>query len=94
MEVTKSEEDILFRFIQIMRQSGASFSDEIAVQAEMQIRQEVGGQRVYIPKAPARVKTQRLATAIRTGAKIEDAMAKAGVKKTGGYALMSRKVNF
>lgn len=90
--MTKAEEDILFRFIQAMRQSGATFSDEIAVQVEMQLRQEVGGQRVYIPKAPARVKTQRLATAIRTGAKISEAMAQAGVHKTWGYALMSRKI--
>jgi hypothetical protein len=91
MEMTKSEEDVLIRMLAIMRSSGVSFSEEVAVQVEMQIRQEVGGQRIYIQKSPARVKTQHLATAIRTGAKISEAMAKAGVSRSHGFRLLNRK---
>lgn len=89
--MTRSEEDIVLRLLAIARDMGASFTEEQALQIECKIKQEVGGQRIYVQKSPARLKTQRLAAAIRTGKTISEAMAMAGVHKAWGYALMSRK---
>lgn len=89
--MTKDEEDIVLRFIAAMRDAGASFTEEVANVAEQNIRQEFGGARAYVSKRPARGKAVALGTAIRSGANIREAMAKANVAKTWGYALLMRR---
>lgn len=92
MENMSHEEDLVLRLIVLMRENCAVISEDLAIKVEMQLRQEFGGTRVYIPKAPLRSKQMLLATAIRSGANIKKAMAMANLARSTGFRVLSSKV--
>jgi hypothetical protein len=85
--MTDPENDILIRFLAALRDAGASFTEEVALTAEQQMRQQFGGERHYIPRAPKRGKALALGSAIRSGANISEAMRKVGVSRSYGFKL-------
>lgn len=90
--MTNRDDDIVLRFLDAMRQAGASFTEDVAVQAELHIRQELGGERHYIARSPKRGKAIALGSAIRSGANITEAMRKVGVSRGYGFKLMAVKL--
>jgi hypothetical protein len=95
MEVTVTrDEDIFLRFFAVLQQHGHQVPSDTQAAAEVQLRQELGGNRVYIPRAPSRVKKQRLASALRSGANIREAMERARVGRSWGFELLGQKSRF
>ncbi len=87
--------DILNRFFDELQSNMASFGlgplpADVRERTEARIRHELGGDRHYLPAAPARVKQQRLASALRSGANIKAAMQKAEVSRRTGYRILAR----
>ena len=76
----------------LLRDAGASFTEEVAITAEQQMRQQFGGERHYIPRAPKRGKAIALGTAIRSGANISEAMRKVGVSRSYSFKLAMVKL--
>lgn len=89
--MTDPENDILLRIFAALRDAGASFTEDVAITAEQHIRQEIGGERHYIPRAPKRGKALALGSAIRSGANIKEAMRKIGVSRSYGFKLAGLK---
>lgn len=58
---------------------------------EIKIRQQWGGERVYVQKAPTAGKTQRLAEGLAAGHALRDVFESAGVSRRWGYRLISRR---
>lgn len=58
---------------------------------ERDIRQRWGGDRVYIDKATAAGKAQRLGAALAAGASLREAIEKAGLSRRSGYRVLSKK---
>jgi hypothetical protein len=89
-------DDILLRFFDRLQANMSMFGlgplpSDLRERVELQIRQELGGETHYLPKAPARLKQQRLASALRSGANIKEAMRQAGVNERWGYRLLNRR---
>ena len=90
--MTKQTDDVLIRFVSALRNAGATFTDDIALTAESHLRQELGGSRHYIQKAPKLGKAHALGTAIRSGANIKEAMNKVGCSRRNGFRLLAVKL--
>jgi Mor family transcriptional regulator len=55
------------------------------------IRQRWGGSEVYVDKATAQHKAERLGEELAKGTPIKQAIKKAGVSRASGYRVLSRK---
>lgn len=62
-----------------------------ATDAELQIREQMGGNRIYIGKAPTYRKTLRLAAAVAAGLDLQTAFDRAGVRRRWGFVLLNRR---
>ena len=85
--MTDPENDILIRFLAALRDAGASFTEEVAITAEQQMRQQFGGERHYIPRAPKWGKALALGSAIRSGRTSRKRCVKVGVSRSYGFKL-------
>lgn len=60
---------------------------------EAAIRQRFGGERVYVDRATAKTKTERLGEELAKGTPIKQAVKAAGLSRRSGYRVLSRKWN-
>jgi len=86
-----NEGDIVQRLFALLHQHGHPVPTDKQVAAEQQLRQEFGGERVYIKRAPSRIKSQRLASALQSGVSIREAIRRADLGRSQGFALLGRK---
>ncbi len=78
---------------EVIRLLGEAFKDgpDAVRKTEIKIRQQSGGGRHYIGKAPTLGKTQRLADGLAAGVSLGEAFAAAGVSRSAGYRFLSRR---
>jgi DNA invertase Pin-like site-specific DNA recombinase len=60
---------------------------------ERGIRQRFGGERHYVDRATAKVKTEKLGEELAKGTPVKQAIKAAGLSRTSGYRVLSRKWN-
>jgi hypothetical protein len=80
-------DDFLEQLIRLVQEAAQAGADP-----KIRVQQHFGGERYYIPKAPAAGKTQRLAADLAAGRPLTEAFAAAGVHSTWGYRLLRRRV--
>lgn len=84
-----ADRDILKRIIERLREIEPSFSEDVAVQIEQQIRQEYAGERVYIPKHDP----DRRAKVLKrfNGNNVDDVARQFGVHRVTVYRFLRRR---
>jgi hypothetical protein len=83
-------DDIVGAFARTLETLGHS-RDE-ARRIEYEYRQQWGGSRLYVAKAPVEGKVFRLSVAIAAGRSLKEAMEAAGCKHSQGYAYLRMRV--
>lgn len=84
-----ADRDILKRIIERLREMEPSFSEDVAVQIEQQIRQEYAGERVYIPKHDPDRREKLLKRF--NGHNVNDVAGQFGVHKVTVYRFLRRR---
>lgn len=83
-------DDFLADMIRQVLEASTAGTDAVR-KTEIRIRQQWGGARVYIKKAPVEGKVQRLADGLAAGVSLHEAFTTAGVSRRWGYQLLSRR---
>lgn len=83
--------DVLDELVRQILAAAPEIPRGAAETAAQRIRQDWGGARVYIKKAPAEGKALRLGTALAAGVPLTQAFAEVGVRRSQGYALAGRR---
>lgn len=83
--------DVLDELVRQILAAAPEIPRGAAETAAQRIRQDWGGARVYIKKAPAEGKALRLGTALAAGVPLTRAFAEIGVCRSQGYALVGRR---
>ena len=83
---------ILEQVLELSRRAGGSFDESMALEIERQVRQEYGGDEVYIQRTPMRERNKKAALdgAKKTGRPLEAAR-RYGVSQSTMYRLLKKK---
>jgi hypothetical protein len=84
-------DDIIAAFMQRLLELNPQTPADRLLQVEVRLRQEWGGARVYIGKATALGKAQRLGAELAAGVPLREAIDAAGCSRAGAYRLLSRR---
>ena len=80
------KDDFLEQLIRLVQEAAQAGTDP-----KLRVQQHFGGERYYIPKAPAEGKTQRLAADLAAGKPLREAFVAAGVSRAWGFRLIARR---
>lgn len=85
------DRDIVDEIFAQLRAAIPDLPDATLQGAALRIRQDWGGARAYVKKAPAEGKAFRLGTALAAGVPLAQAFADVGVSRSHGFSLARRR---
>lgn len=86
--------DAVESIVDMIRAAAPELPEQKLCAIALRIHRDLGGERLYIPKAPSVGKAVSLGEQIAAGVPLAQAFAAVGVSRSHGFALVSRRWRF
>lgn len=84
-------DDLFAEFIRRVLEADDRGGKQEVTRTEIRIREQYGGQRIYLQKDPSTKKTMAAGASLAAGRNLNEAFAAAGVSRATGYRLLARR---